>query len=335
MLDHIDKILYKFRFVFGSAFVIVCLSFLVLLISAIAGNQASANSGYSLSGSYDSPNAVTSSMAMATDEVSRSLGSIGDSVRSSMQGISSIVAHSGQYISSGLAGGGKAFVGGIATGGKAVGRGMAVGATASTHGIVSGVVFSVRIPINILGFVSSSPIVRAAIQPATKEDVPVIDPSSTPHLAATVKETPAQTASKPAPAPAIDTSPQWPMHGAITTLFWASDWPYQVHHTGIDISDGQPSGVTPIHPFKPGKVIDVIHSNVSLGNHVIVDHGNGVTSVYGHMYSTNVTVGQTVDKSTVLGSEGTTGASTGPHVHFEIRMNNEPVNPSLYVPGMP
>jgi murein DD-endopeptidase MepM/ murein hydrolase activator NlpD len=82
-------------------------------------------------------------------------------------------------------------------------------------------------------------------------------------------------------------------------------------------------------------VIVVIRSNSGFGNHVIVDHGNGLTSLYGHMYATAVQVGQVVDKNTVLGYEGTTGASTGVHVHFEIDLNSQPVNPHLYVTGHP
>jgi murein DD-endopeptidase MepM/ murein hydrolase activator NlpD len=111
--------------------------------------------------------------------------------------------------------------------------------------------------------------------------------------------------------------------------------PYQPTHTGIDISDGWRSGVTPIHPFKPGRVIQVIHSNAGFGNHVIIDHGGGLTSLYGHMYSTSAQVGQQVDSSSILGYEGTTGASSGPHVHFEIRLNGQPVNPHNYVSGQP
>jgi murein DD-endopeptidase MepM/ murein hydrolase activator NlpD len=132
----------------------------------------------------------------------------------------------------------------------------------------------------------------------------------------------------------LDTAPQWPIHGSITTLFGAPDWPFQAIHTGIDISDGWHSGVTPIHPFKPGRVIAVLHTG-GLGNHVIVDHGEGMTSVYGHMAFTSVQVGQLVDESAVLGTEGSTGASTGTHLHFEIRINNSPVNPMLYIPGRP
>ena len=132
-----------------------------------------------------------------------------------------------------------------------------------------------------------------------------------------------------------ETGPIWPIHGVITTEFGVPHWPFQPTHTGIDISDGKASGITPIHAFKPGVVKEVIHSSAGFGNHVIIDHGGGLTSLYGHMYSTAVKVGQKVDQKTVLGLEGTTGASTGPHVHFEIHVNGVPVDPHKYVDGRP
>jgi murein DD-endopeptidase MepM/ murein hydrolase activator NlpD len=127
----------------------------------------------------------------------------------------------------------------------------------------------------------------------------------------------------------------WPLHGAITTLFGVPEPPYQPIHTGLDISDGEPSGVSPIHAFKAGEVIAVIHEHIRLGNEVVIDHGGGMTSVYGHLYSTAVRVGQHVTTATVVGLEGTTGVSTGPHLHFEIRINGVPKNPLDFIPGRP
>jgi murein DD-endopeptidase MepM/ murein hydrolase activator NlpD len=72
-----------------------------------------------------------------------------------------------------------------------------------------------------------------------------------------------------------------------------------------------------------------------LGNHVIVDHGNGVTSVYAHLHSISVQVGQDVTLDTTLGLEGSTGASTGTHLHFEIRVNGQAANPQQFISGQP
>lgn len=134
---------------------------------------------------------------------------------------------------------------------------------------------------------------------------------------------------------AQSTTSVWPIHGIVTTQFGASDRPFQSSHTGIDISSAKPAGVTPVTTFRAGTVVQVIHSNVSFGNHVIVDHGNGLTSLYGHLANTTVSVGQHVIPGDTLGHEGSTGASTGPHLHFEIDLNGKPVNPRGYLTGNP
>ena len=112
-------------------------------------------------------------------------------------------------------------------------------------------------------------------------------------------------------------------------------WPYQPTHTGLDISDGQPAGRSEIKPFRPGHVIDIVRSNSGLGNHVIIDHGDGITSVYGHLASIVAVIGQAVDKTTVLGFEGSSGASTGTHLHFEIRVDGQARDPLQFIPGRP
>jgi murein DD-endopeptidase MepM/ murein hydrolase activator NlpD len=68
---------------------------------------------------------------------------------------------------------------------------------------------------------------------------------------------------------------------------------------------------------------------------LVIDHGGGLSSVYGHLYSISVKAGQMVDTNTVLGYEGSTGASTGTHLHFEIRVNGQPEDPKKFIPGLP
>jgi len=212
---------------------------------------------------------------------------------------------------------------------QSVGRGLGSMAVASANGIV----FVLRIPEHTLGYLGNTRLVGAVIRPSDNdhehENVPIIDPNSPELFKALSVMAPAATSSTATPLSI------WPIHGQITTEFGASDWPYQTVHTGIDISDGWRIGVTPVHPFRMGRVLQTIHSSVGLGNHVVVDHGNGVTSVYGHLDSISVTVGQQVDTTTVLGYEGTTGASTGPHVHFEIRVNGQAANPHQFIAGQP
>lgn len=127
----------------------------------------------------------------------------------------------------------------------------------------------------------------------------------------------------------------WPMHGKITTEFGANDEPFQASHTGIDISSTKPAGVIPVAAFRAGTVVQVIHSSISYGNHVVIDHGGGLTSLYGHLHDTTVTVGQHVNAGDILGHEGSTGASTGPHVHFETDLNGVPVSPRQFLAGNP
>lgn len=172
---------------------------------------------------------------------------------------------------------------------------------------------------------AGTPSVHAMITPSGNTQLPVIE------AYALAVSTPVATI----PAATSPATSNWPIHGVITTHYGVPHRPFQPIHTGLDISSGQRSGVTPIKPFRSGVVIETIHSRYGLGNHVIVDHGGGLTSVYAHMYSIAATVGQVVDTNATLGLEGSTGLSTGPHVHFEIRQDGKTVNPEDYVPGHP
>ena len=88
---------------------------------------------------------------------------------------------------------------------------------------------------------------------------------------------------------------------------------------------GAPSG-TAIHASGSGTVI-LSGWNGPYGKAVIIDHGGGVTTLYGHCSSLNVRRGQAVSKGQVIAKVGSTGWSTGPHCHFEKRINGKPVNP--------
>ena len=100
------------------------------------------------------------------------------------------------------------------------------------------------------------------------------------------------------------------------------------YHKGIDI--GAPSG-TKIVASNGGKVVTSAYNAGGYGNYVILDHGGGKMTVYGHMSKRGVSVGQSVSKGQQIGKVGSTGRSTGPHLHFEIRINGTAVNPINYL----
>ncbi len=125
-------------------------------------------------------------------------------------------------------------------------------------------------------------------------------------------------------------APVWPVRGRVTTEFGAPHMPWQRMHTGIDITSGYGSGIVPVASFGDGTVAQAIHSYRGYGNHVIVNHGNGISSLYAHLSSVAVQVGQRISQGSTIGYEGNTGASTGTHLHFEIRQHNVPVNPRMF-----
>jgi len=119
----------------------------------------------------------------------------------------------------------------------------------------------------------------------------------------------------------------WPTKGVITLEFAGSSI-YQPFHTGLDIAG---SYGEPVTPFMVGTVTHVRSLNWGYGNHVIIDHGDNVTSIYGHLSSINVSEGQTVHPGDIIGTQGSTGWSTGTHLHFETRVFGIPVNPRVFL----
>lgn len=133
----------------------------------------------------------------------------------------------------------------------------------------------------------------------------------------------------------IDGSRIWPVTGVVTLEFGGFDPPYQIFHTGIDIADPNHQVGTPVGAFMKGTVIYADTVPTGYGRHVIVDHGHHVTSIYGHLDTLAVKVGDPVEVGTIIGTRGTTGWSTGPHLHFETRVWGIPVNPRTFLKGNP
>jgi murein DD-endopeptidase MepM/ murein hydrolase activator NlpD len=115
----------------------------------------------------------------------------------------------------------------------------------------------------------------------------------------------------------------WPVSGRVTQKFWT-------RHQGIDL--GAPKGA-PVLAADSGYVVQAGWSNVGYGNMILINHGNGYLTRYGHLSAFNVEVGDSVKKGQLIGRVGSTGNSTGPHLHFEIIRGAAHRNPFGLLPG--
>jgi len=118
------------------------------------------------------------------------------------------------------------------------------------------------------------------------------------------------------------------------TTFWFEP-PYGTYphfHTGIDMVETIGS---PVYAADDGVVALVGSSGSGYGNYVVIAHAGGLDTLYGHLSAALVKVGQTVTQGQPVGLEGSTGNSTGPHLHFELRINQRPIDPTPYLPPGP
>jgi murein DD-endopeptidase MepM/ murein hydrolase activator NlpD len=128
----------------------------------------------------------------------------------------------------------------------------------------------------------------------------------------------------------------WPIQGATLTqgfgpsTLWLEPpmFGFPHFHTGLDLA----SPNLRIGAAADGVVAAVGSGTTGYGNYVIIAHGAGLVTLYGHLSVTMVRVGDTVAQGQQIGVEGSTGASTGLHLHFEVRLNGTPVDPSPYLP---
>ena len=123
----------------------------------------------------------------------------------------------------------------------------------------------------------------------------------------------------------------WPVNGEITSPFgWRVHpiWGTQIFHAGLDI--GADYG-DPVHAADSGTVVYAGWMG-GYGNAVMIDHGGGLVTLYGHNSSITVSEGQQVGKGETIALAGSTGNSTGPHCHFEVRIHGEVTSPLQYLP---
>lgn len=123
----------------------------------------------------------------------------------------------------------------------------------------------------------------------------------------------------------------WPLRGRITSVYGVRRHPYWGGghiHTGIDVA--APYGEV-IRAADGGEVIFSGWWD-GYGKAIVIDHGKNMTTLYAHMSRLYLQVGNQVKKSQIIGLVGSTGYSTGPHLHFEVRINGKPQNPAKYLP---
>jgi murein DD-endopeptidase MepM/ murein hydrolase activator NlpD len=129
----------------------------------------------------------------------------------------------------------------------------------------------------------------------------------------------------------LTTTPSlWPVIGHLTGSFGERMDPFSgegAFHTGVDISSQYGDAV---RVAADGMVIEA-NERAGYGRLVVVDHGYGLTTYYGHLSSFNVLPGQQLRRGDTIGNVGVSGRSTGPHVHYEVRINGAPVNPMRYL----
>jgi len=124
----------------------------------------------------------------------------------------------------------------------------------------------------------------------------------------------------------------WPVEGAVTAGFGERIDPLNgegAFHSGMDIA--ATSG-TEVVASADGMVLSA-GTESGYGNAILLDHGNGMTTKYGHLSKIYVVVGQDVKRSQVIGAVGSTGRTTGPHLHYEVQVQGTPINPAKYLHG--
>ena len=104
---------------------------------------------------------------------------------------------------------------------------------------------------------------------------------------------------------------------------------YHSFHRAVDLNGQKGDSV---YPIMNGTVESISYNRFSYGNHIVVNHGSEIRSLYAHLSKINVSLGETVDKDTIIGEIGSTGFSTGPHLHLEVSDHYRNFNPLSILP---
>lgn len=138
----------------------------------------------------------------------------------------------------------------------------------------------------------------------------------------------------------LEVSTVWPTTGYVSDEFGTRDKVRTLlglgAHTGLDIANERGEIGAPVTPFMVGKVLRVDEKDdSSCGINILVDHGNGITSLYCHLSGTTTSAQSDVKPGDVIGYMGSTGTSTGSHLHFQTNVFGIPVNPRTFMVGEP
>lgn len=121
-----------------------------------------------------------------------------------------------------------------------------------------------------------------------------------------------------------------PLTGTVSSPYGYRSDPFSgvtSYHKGVDVA--VPEG-TEVKATERGTVTSSAYNSIG-GNYIVIDHGNGTTSYYGHLQTRTVSVGDTVEKGEIIGLSGETGKVTGPHLHFQLTYQERTVDPQKYI----
>jgi murein DD-endopeptidase MepM/ murein hydrolase activator NlpD len=191
---------------------------------------------------------------------------------------------------------------------------------------------------NVAGFVSN----EIGNADSVSEGALLLLPGAVPPPPPPPAATPAPVFAAAAPAPtasdssgAAATAPTtagfiWPVYGPISEYYGAPRGA-GTYHAGLDIDQTYNYG-GPVAAAAPGQVVLATSDGYGYGSYVVIRHDNGYETLYAHLSAINVSQGQYVSQGEVIGAIGTTGYSTGPHLHFEVRVGGATVDPLNYLP---